>query len=118
MDSTQKEALRAALLAQRDALAGGAAVHTRDGFSLGLDGSQDVGDDAANAAARQLLLGLGERERQQLREIEDALERLDEDEYGLCEACGEEIGAARLRLLPHARLCVECKATEEQLGTR
>jgi len=118
MDKEQKEAFRAQLLAQRRQLAGEVAAHTEDGFSLGRDGGQDVGDDAANTSTRQLLLGLGELERRQLKQIDDALERLDDDEFGVCEECGDEIGAARLRALPHTALCVECKAIEEQLTPR
>jgi DnaK suppressor protein len=118
MDREQQEAFRDRLLAQRRELAGDAAARTHEGFALGQDGSQDVGDAAANTAARQLLLGLGERERQQLQEIDAALERLAGDTFGLCEACGEEIGESRLRALPYTVLCVECKAIEEQLTPR
>lgn len=118
MDREQKEAFFQLLLVQRRELAGDAAAHTHDGFALGQDGSQDVGDAAANTAARQLLLGLGDRERWQLREIDDALERLDQDTFGFCEECGDEIGVARLQILPHTVLCVECKAIEEQQTPR
>jgi len=118
MDREQKEAFRSRLLAQRWELAGDAAVHTHEGFSLGQDGSQDVGDAASNTATRLLLLGLGDRERRRLQEIDDALERLEDDTYGQCEACGDEIGRARLEALPHTLLCVECKAVEEQLNPR
>lgn len=114
MDREHRAAFRQRLLEQRTELAGDAAARTQEGFALGRDGSQDVGDDAATTAARQMLLGLGDRERRLLREIDDALERLDGDTFGLCEECGEEIGLARLRVLPHAVLCVECKAIEEQ----
>ncbi|HSH69060.1 MAG TPA: TraR/DksA family transcriptional regulator [Deferrisomatales bacterium] len=118
MDREQKEGFRRRLLAQRRELAGDASTRTHDGFALGQDGAQDVGDAAANTAARQLLLGLGDRERRQLREIDDALERLDHDTFGFCEECGDEIGAARLQILPHTVLCVDCKATEEQQNPR
>ena len=41
-------------------------------------------------------------------ELQDALERLDRDQYGICEMCDEEIEEERLRLAPAARLCIEC----------
>ena len=104
------------LLAMRQAVAGGVATHTQDSFTLGLDGTQDVGDDAANTATRQLLLGLGERDRELIYQIDTAVDRLDDGTYGICDECGDEIGVARLRALPHADLCVECKAIEEQLS--
>jgi DnaK suppressor protein len=104
------------LLEMRRAIAGEAATHTREGFSLGTDGTQDVGDDAANSYARQLLLGRSEREREALRAIDEALDRIEEGSYGECEGCGESIGEARLEVVPHATLCVECKSLDEATG--
>lgn len=43
-----------------------------------------------------------------LRKAENALERLDAGEYGICESCGVAIPVARLEVLPYATLCVEC----------
>src|SRR5438876_1056441 len=51
---------------------------------------------------------LEERDQKQLQEIEVALDRLDTGEYGECQECGEEIGAARLKVLPTATLCIDC----------
>src|SRR2546428_1535579 len=51
---------------------------------------------------------LEERDQRLLQDIEGALDRLDAGEYGECERCGEEIGAARLKALPTATLCIEC----------
>lgn len=46
--------------------------------------------------------------------IERALRRLDEGTYGTCEQCGRPIDAARLKALPHALLCMDCKRREER----
>jgi RNA polymerase-binding transcription factor DksA len=43
-----------------------------------------------------------------LRDIEDALAKLDDGTYGRCESCGGEIGDARLEAMPAARLCMSC----------
>lgn len=48
-----------------------------------------------------------------LREVQDALNRLDRGTFGLCEACGRPIAAERLRALPRARLCVRCQRRED-----
>ena len=48
--------------------------------------------------------------------IDEALTRLDENEYGICLECGNEIGAARLEVKPYARFCVDCKAQKESEG--
>jgi RNA polymerase-binding protein DksA len=43
-----------------------------------------------------------------LRKAENALERLDKGEYGICESCGTAIPVARLEVLPYTTVCVEC----------
>jgi DnaK suppressor protein len=53
------------------------------------------------------------RERKLIKKIEDALERLREDEFGYCEACGIEIGLRRLEARPTATLCIDCKTLSE-----
>ncbi len=69
-------------------------------------------DDAYGEAARlqleDLAIGTMMRERQMLDEIEEALGRLAEGQYGICEDCGDEIPERRLKALPWARLCVPC----------
>ncbi len=113
MNQQEIEALRERLLVMRREIAGEVTALKVEGFSLGNDGTQDVGDDAANTYARQVLLGLSEREREVLHEIDDALDRIDDDSYGVCEDCGDEIGLARLNVVPYASLCVECKSNRE-----
>jgi len=49
-----------------------------------------------------------------LQEIDAALERLDQGIFGICEECGEPIAERRLRLMPHAALCIKCQAQEEK----
>jgi DnaK suppressor protein len=48
---------------------------------------------------------------QQLKDIEDALNRLEEGTYGKCLACGEVIQPARLEIMPTAAFCIECQRT-------
>lgn len=54
-----------------------------------------------------------DRERKLIKKIEDALERLREDDFGYCEACGIEIGLPRLEARPTATLCIDCKTLSE-----
>jgi len=66
--------------------------------------------DAGQAAAeRANLLTLVRSLRDTLRDVEQALERMDAGSYGLCERCGQPIGDERLEALPAARLCLACK---------
>lgn len=117
MDSPELQRFKEKLLAMRQGIAGEVASLKEEGFALGTDGTQDVADDAANTCARQMLLGLSERERDSLRQIDDALDRIEEGTYGQCEECGEDIIPARLEAVPYANLCVECKENQER-GSR
>ena len=55
----------------------------------------------------------GRRRRQKLLEIEAALRRLEGDDYGFCQECGEEIAAARLEVDPAVLLCIDCASARE-----
>jgi DnaK suppressor protein len=66
--------------------------------------------DAGQAAAeRSSLLTLVRSLRDTLRDVEQALARMDAGTYGLCERCGQPIDEERLDALPAARLCLNCK---------
>lgn len=90
----------------------------REQLMLRLQGHRDVmaaervPDDQFGLASLTLLEDLAvntlQRDQQQLVEIEAALERLEEGEYGLCEGCGADIPKRRLQALPWARFCIEC----------
>jgi DnaK suppressor protein len=56
-----------------------------------------------------------ERESKLLSKIEEALERIDQGDYGECTSCGEEIGIKRLLARPVARLCISCKDEQERI---
>ncbi|MBU1002825.1 MAG: TraR/DksA C4-type zinc finger protein [Proteobacteria bacterium] len=55
-----------------------------------------------------------ERESRQLREVREALHRLQEPSFGFCEECGEHIGLARLKANPQALYCITCQEQTEQ----
>ncbi|MBI1912281.1 MAG: TraR/DksA family transcriptional regulator [Deltaproteobacteria bacterium] len=74
----------------------------------------DIYDIASNERERELTLMLGDRDREKLSEIEDALERIKDNSYGTCEECGEPIAEDRLRALPATRVCVECQSKFER----
>lgn len=74
----------------------------------------DPSDRASQEEEFSLELRTRDRERKLIKKIEDALERLhDDDEFGYCEACGIEIGLKRLEARPTATLCIDCKTLSE-----
>ena len=76
--------------------------------------SGDIYDQASSERDRELGLLLGDREREKLRNIDEALLKVEEGEYGICEECEEEIPLGRLKVVPFARYCVKCKADIEK----
>lgn len=72
-----------------------------------VDRAQETEDEA-------VLSELSERERLELRRIDEALERIRKGQYGRCEDCGEPIESERLRALPETRRCVQCGAEAEK----
>ena len=73
----------------------------------------DINDDASRSYSRQVILELGEREREQIKDVDEALERIENGEYGSCIECGEDILEKRLELIPYAKWCVDCKEKME-----
>jgi DnaK suppressor protein len=81
---------------------------------VGEDGIPDSGDVAAYSYSKEVLMGLGENERTKLRLVEEALAKIDEGVYGVCERCEEAIPVKRLDLLPFTRYCVQCQSELER----
>ena len=84
------------------------------GQSNGSDGADDLVDRANNAYNREFMLALSGTERDLLRDIDGALDRLEKGVHGMCEPCGSPIPAARLKAVPWARYCIDCQERVEQ----
>jgi len=82
------------------------------------EGNKDEGMDTYDLASeerdREINFILSDRERVKLKQIDDALERLDEGTYGVCESCGLEIAEERLEAMPFSRLCRDCQQEQER----
>jgi DnaK suppressor protein len=74
----------------------------------------DVCDIASSDRERELTLRLSERGREKLKEIEEALERIEEGSFGTCEQCGCKIPKGRLKVMPFTTTCVACKSKQEK----
>ena len=73
-----------------------------------------MADAGTDAMEREKAFMFASSEGRMLMEIDDALRRLYQGNYGMCEMCNNPIGRARLEAMPHARLCVSCKELEEK----
>ena len=73
----------------------------------------DPTDRASMESNRNSELRMRDRERKLIFKIQQALQRLDDGDYGICEECGEEIGIERLKARPVTTLCIVCKSDQE-----
>ena len=82
------------------------------------DEGRDTYDLASDERDREINIILSDRERDKLLAIDDALQRIEDKTYGVCECgcdnCEEEIGMGRLKVLPFTRLCVRCQEQTER----
>jgi DnaK suppressor protein len=74
----------------------------------------ELGDQASAEIDRNFVLRLRGRERQLLKKIDEALEKIESGTYGVCETCGEEINIKRLEARPVTTMCIECKTEQEE----
>ncbi len=100
-----------------------------------LEGIADTGDDASAVVeldqtkvgrlsrmdalqAQAMAQASRHRREEMLRGIDAALKRLDDDEFGYCEECGDDINPKRLEFDPTALLCIDCASKAEEGETR
>ncbi len=74
----------------------------------------DPNDRATQESDRNFELRIRDRERKLINKIREALARIDDGTFGICEVCGEEISEGRLRARPVTTLCIDCKIEEEK----
>lgn len=73
----------------------------------------DPTDRATLESDRNFLLRIRDRERKLIMKIREAMQRIDDESFGVCESCGDDIGIDRLRARPVTTLCIECKRKQE-----
>lgn len=105
---------RERLLEQRRRLLHGIREELKEGRETTKDEGMDTYDLASDARDRDISLLLTDRDREKLKAIEEALERVEDGTYGICESCEAEIAPERLEALPFTRLCVTCQAEQER----
>ncbi|HYD48533.1 MAG TPA: TraR/DksA family transcriptional regulator [Terriglobales bacterium] len=113
MDRTMLEQLAEQLRRRRAELLGKVQSTEDDLDEIRNDDSPELEDQAQNETIYLTLNGLGESDKLEIEQIDAALQRIIDGEYGNCARCGEEIAPARLQAVPATPFCVECAAAEE-----
>ena len=115
MDNEKREHFRNILLGQLEELLG-EADKTVSGMSDTKEGNlPDPTDRATIETDRNFLLRVKDRERRLIVKVDEALKRVDDGTYGVCEQCGEDISEKRLEARPVTTFCIDCKTEEEAL---
>ncbi len=73
-----------------------------------------MADVATDNYDREFSLGLASNDRQSLYELEDALKRIEEGSFGICDGCKNPIAKIRLKAVPSTRLCIKCQEKREK----
>ncbi|ABA88313.1 zinc finger transcriptional regulator, TraR/DksA family [Syntrophotalea carbinolica DSM 2380] len=108
------ESIRKKLLDLREARLQEIRRQNADAAALIDEGVADTADQGLTDSLKDYLHLLGDAGREEILEIDEALERLRDGSYGRCEACGKTIDIARLEILPFTRRCLTCRQEAEK----
>lgn len=111
LPDSQKKVLKELLLMMRERILG--QIRSLKGDSLRRDDEVNDAEDGTDAFERQFALNLVSSENDAVFEIDEALQRLEEGVYGVCEDCAGLIEMPRLKALPFVRKCVGCQSKSE-----
>ena len=111
MTKAQLKKIKAKLIAERDVIIG-----KLSSTDLSVDESEtpDPVDLAVRNYSKNVALAVSENESRQLVLINEALERIEDEEYGLCLNCENKVNAKRLNAIPWARYCLDCQELVER----
>ncbi|MBI3753155.1 MAG: RNA polymerase-binding protein DksA [Deltaproteobacteria bacterium] len=113
MEKERLEFFRRLLNAKLEELLTGAGKAVVEMSESKEEGFPDPTDRASLETDRNFLLRVKDRERKLIVKIREALKRIDDGTYGVCEICGEEISEKRLEARPVTTSCIKCKEEEE-----
>ena len=113
MDKGKQEYFRGVLMDELRGLLG-EAEKTVSEMTVDSTNFPDPTDRATQESDRNFELRIRDRERKLINKIKEALARIDEGEFGVCDSCGEEISEARLKARPVTTLCIDCKMEQER----
>ena len=125
LNKDQTKQLRQLLITERAKLAEEIKSIAHDASTSPRDASGDLSaytihmaDMAADTYERELSMNIVSSEQEILYQIDDALKRLDDGSFGVCQQCTQPITMSRLKAVPYASLCIDCQRVKEQKNKR
>ncbi len=91
------------------------AEDTVSGMSQAKENFPDPTDRASHEANRNFMLRIRDREHKLIKKIKKTIARIEENDFGVCESCGEDISIERLKARPVTTQCIDCKTKEEAM---
>ena len=121
MNKRQQETLRKRLEERRAEIEGDMSYMASEMRSIGVDQDEENGslgnhiaDDGSNVAEAERIVTVSEDLQHILVQVNSALERMAEGNYGVCQRCGKPIGEERLEAFPYVSYCIECQSLVER----
>lgn len=114
MREQRLERIRKRLIGLREDLLAEVKSKNAEAADLRDEGVADVADQGLTDNLSELLHLLSDSKREEIMNIDEALERLRQGRYGQCLGCGEQIDFERLELRPDTRFCIDCKTRLEK----
>jgi DnaK suppressor protein len=113
MNKKERGEFRALLLRKKESIVRKLSELTNESKEMETNIAQDVVDKAETSYTKEFLLSLSDADREQLLLVDEALRRLDRNEFGICQFCQQEIGRKRLEALPWTPYCIDCQEKAE-----
>lgn len=114
MTKKEKKEFRKMMMERKEMIIRKLSEFINESKEVEINVAQDVVDKAESSYTKEFLLSLSDTERDQLMLIDEALRRLDKDDFGLCQLCSREISRKRLDALPWTPYCINCQEKAEK----
>ena len=118
MKKDQLKRFQQILLKQKLELTTNVSDEEREGRDAVSVEAKDFGDMATESSGQEMAFAISDAGRKHLRDIEEALLRIRDGNYGVCERCSKPIDGTRLEAVPQARMCISCQEASERDGSR
>ncbi len=114
MNAKEKERFKKMLLKKKEEIINILSEAYSEGKEIETGISQDVVDKAESSYTKEFLFNLSDTERKRLSMIDEAIKRIEDSSYGICQMCQNNIDKKRLVVVPWAPHCIECQEKEEK----
>ncbi|MBS3818210.1 TraR/DksA family transcriptional regulator [bacterium] len=114
MNKKERDRYKKKLLKRKKEIIDQMSEFRSDSIELEPEIAEDVGDRAEKSYTKEFLLSLSNNDRDQLFMIDEALKRIEKDEFGICQRCHQKIEKKRLDALPWTPYCIKCQEKAEK----